>query len=200
VLVIALASTGAGDEFSWSGRRHDDDVQEGPRGSSADDLFDAVFHALHDGEQTAVGVDCALTASVPGDGTDESALLAAAAAAEPVASREQLRHLLDQLGMWRPWTAVTSSPQRWLATQSILAWEWPAGKPADDVITRFFANVRRDRPAEAAPDSVVNLAVAAALRAGLTVDRAELTQPALTISGASSRQRWFKSVPDFHHR
>jgi hypothetical protein len=181
VLVIALESLGAGDGMSWRGRRHDDDELEGPRGKSAEDLFDAVFAAIHDGEQTAVGVDCPLTAPLSGRADDEDTLLAIADQEALLPSRAQLRLLLDQLGTWRPWTAVTTSPERWLATRSVLAWEMPPGTPADVAISNFFADLRKPRTVPDPAEPVVNLAVAAALRAGLVVERAELSRPALTI-------------------
>jgi hypothetical protein len=181
VLVIAIVADGAA--VSWRGRRHDDDEPEGPSGTTAEELFDTVFHALHDGEQTAVGVDCPLTVPVPdGAAGDESALLAAADAATPGASWPPLRHLIGELGRWRPWTAVTASPQRWLATQSVLVFETPAGLPAGAAVARFFDVLRGDRGQTQNDGEVVNLAVAAAVRSELTVERAELTRPALVVA------------------
>ena len=117
MFVIALETSAAG--LAWSGRRHDDEESERTTGSSAQDLFDAVFQALHDGEQVAVGVDCCLTAPVP-------------------AGLTHLTRLLDELGTWRPWTTITTSPTRWLATQSILVWETPEGTPAEAAVRAFY--------------------------------------------------------------
>ena len=51
----------------WAGRRHDDDRPDASSGSSSAELFNAVFHALHDGEQVALGFDCPLTLPVLAD-------------------------------------------------------------------------------------------------------------------------------------
>ena len=68
MLVIAVDSADAtAQQLSWTGRRHDDDGTESTGASTAQGLFEAVFHALHDGEQVAIGFDCPLTvASRPG--------------------------------------------------------------------------------------------------------------------------------------
>ena len=62
MLVIAMETGSSPDgRVRWAGRRHDDDRPDASSGSSSAELFDAVFHALHDGEQVALGFDCALT-------------------------------------------------------------------------------------------------------------------------------------------
>ena len=67
-MVIGVrAATPSSDDLAWSGRRHDDDKPGAVRGSSSADLFDTVFHALHDGEQVAVGFGGPLTARVDED-------------------------------------------------------------------------------------------------------------------------------------
>src|SRR5579859_2578785 len=66
MLVIAI-ETGSGAPARWAGRRHDDDRPDATSGASPAELFDAVFHALHDGEQVALGLDCPLTVPAPAD-------------------------------------------------------------------------------------------------------------------------------------
>ena len=67
-MVIGVrAATPSSDDLTWSGRRHDDDKPGAVRGSSSADLFDTVFHALHDGEQVAVGFGGPLTAPLEED-------------------------------------------------------------------------------------------------------------------------------------
>src|SRR5579859_2417183 len=66
MLVIAI-ETGSGASARWAGRRHDDDWPDATSGASPAELFDAVFHALHDGEQVALGLDCPLTVPAPAD-------------------------------------------------------------------------------------------------------------------------------------
>src|SRR5260370_6801096 len=51
----------------WAGRRHDDDRPDATSGASSAELFEVVFHALHDGEQVALGFDCPLTLAVSPD-------------------------------------------------------------------------------------------------------------------------------------
>ena len=131
MLVIGVrAATPSSDDLAWSGRRHDDDNPGAVRGSSSADLFDAVFHALHDGEQVAVGFAGPLTTRVDenqrnldGAGQEDQAiaLLDEAEAAAP--GLAGLDRLLGELGKWRPWTAVSTSLPRWRATTSILVWE-----------------------------------------------------------------------------
>src|SRR5260370_592190 len=77
MLVIAM-ETGSGGRVRWAGRRHDDGRLDGSSGVSPAELFDAVFHALHDGEQVALGLDCALTMPVAPDQPPASANAAAA--------------------------------------------------------------------------------------------------------------------------
>ena len=74
MLVITM-ETGSlpGGRTRWAGRRHDDDRPDASSGTSSAELFDAVFHALHDGEQVALGFDCALTMAVPPDSGRASA-------------------------------------------------------------------------------------------------------------------------------
>src|ERR1700683_3517020 len=102
MLVITM-ETGSlpGGRTRWAGRRHDDDRPDATSGVSSAELFDAVFHALHDGEQVALGFDCALTMPVPPDQgrasapTDADALVTLA---EPAASQPGLAELGDLLG------------------------------------------------------------------------------------------------------
>ena len=61
-----------GDELPWIGRRHDDDGPESTGEATAQGLFDAVFAALHDGEQVAIGFDCPLTAPASQLDSDEA--------------------------------------------------------------------------------------------------------------------------------
>jgi hypothetical protein len=188
MLVIAM-ETGAspGGRRRWAGRRHDDDRPDASSGSSAAELFDSVFHALHDGEQVALGFDCALT--LVGDD-------ALVALAEPAASRPglaELGYLLGELGTWRPWTTVSTSLERWKANTSILVWQAvPApgsgGVTASAAADSFFRQlpVVAGRGTELGPGPVVNLAAAAARRAGLFVDPSELARPtvSITVTGA----------------
>src|SRR5580698_2781596 len=106
--VGAGGSAGSG---SWAGRRHDDDRPDASSGASSAELFDAVFHALHDGEQVALGFDGPLTVPVSAD------------RGETQPGITELGHLLGQLGTWRPWTTVSTSLSRWKANTSILVWE-----------------------------------------------------------------------------
>ena len=207
MLVITM-ETGSlpGGRTRWAGRRHDDDRPDTSSGTSSAELFDAVFHALHDGEQVALGFDCALTMAVPPDSGRASAPADADALvmlAEPSASRPglaELEHLLGELGTWRPWTTVSTSLARWKANTSILVWQAVPALGADAVTAgaaadSFFrqlpaASARGTEPAagtepavgtEPAAGTVVNLAAAAARRAGLFVDPAELAQPTVSI-------------------
>ena len=196
MLVIAV-ETGSrpGGHMRWAGRRHDDDRPDASSGMSSAELFDAVFHALHDGEQVALGFDCSLTSPVPPDhgaaaghgGADALVKLA-----EPSASRPgiaELGDVLGQLGTWRPWTTVSTSLSRWKANTSILVWEAvPAeGSRAVDVGTAadsFFRQLRTvtEHEPDKAGGPVVNLAAAAARQAGLLADASELTHPAVSIT------------------
>ena len=60
MLVIGAASGSAG--LRWRGRRHDDNGPGAAHGDGVDTLFRAVFEALHDGEQVAVGFSAPLAA------------------------------------------------------------------------------------------------------------------------------------------
>jgi hypothetical protein len=230
MLVITM-ETGSlpGGRTRWAWRRHDDDRPDASSGASSAELFDAVFHALHDGEQVALGFDCALTMPVPQDQGRASAPADAdvlVTLAEPAASRPglaELGHLLGELGTWRPWTTVSTSLARWKANTSILVWQAVPAPGASAVTASaaadsFFrqlpaASARKTEPAAAADPAagaqpaagaetaagpqpaagaqpaagtVVNLAAAAARRAGLFVDPAELDRPtvSITVTGA----------------
>jgi hypothetical protein len=203
MLVIAM-ETGSppGGRTRWAGRRHDDDRPDASSGSSAAELFDSVFHALHDGEQVALGFDCALTLPVSPDQGPVSAPAddALVALAEPAASRPglaELGYLLGELGMWRPWTTVSTSLERWKANTSILIWQ-AVPTPGSGAVTAsaaadsFFQQLpavtaRGTEPAagrgtEPVAGPIVNLAAAAARRAGLFVDPSELAQPTVSIT------------------
>ena len=215
MLVIGVrAATPSSDDLAWSGRRHDDDKPGAVRGSSSADLFDAVFHALHDGEQVAVGFGGPLTTRVDEDqrnldGTGREAraiaLLDEAEAAAP--GLAGLDRLLGELGKWRPWTAVSTSLPRWRATTSILVWELlpgdnaaeetdplatdapePDSTVADSGVHGFYEllRTRADRLADVATEPVINLAAAVALRAGLPVDARQLSEPVLAIAATAS--------------
>ena len=202
MLVITM-ETGSlpGGRRRWAGRRHDDDRPDATSGVSSAELFDAVFHALHDGEQVALGFDCALTMPVPPDQgrasapTDADALVTLA---EPAASQPglaELGDLLGELGMWRPWTTVSTSLARWKANTSILLWQAvpapgattvTAGAAADSFFRQLPTASRGEADpadgAQPADGAVVNLAAAAARRAGLFVDPAELARPTVSIT------------------
>ena len=196
MLVIAV-ETGSplGGPTRWAGRRHDDDRPDASSGASSAELFDAVFHALHDGEQVALGFDCPLTLPVS---PDQGAAAAEADAdalvrqAEPAATRPgitELGHVLGQLGTWRPWTTVSTSLSRWKANTSILVWEAVPAEGSGAVTASAAADsfFRRLQTAtepgtEAATGTVVNLAAATARRAGLFVDASELARPAVSIT------------------
>jgi hypothetical protein len=205
VLVIAV-QTGSldgparsgrpGGPGGWAGRRHDDDRPDASSGATSAELFDAVFHALHDGEQVALGFDCPLTLAVA---PDQGAVATEADAdalvirAEPAAARPgitELGHLLGELGTWRPWTTVSTSLSRWKANTSILVWEAvPAegsgpvtASAAADSFFRQLQTAAEPGPEVAAAGTVVNLAAATARRAGLFVDASELGRPAVSIT------------------
>jgi hypothetical protein len=193
MLVIAVETVPDG-HVRWAGRRHDDDRPDASSGASASELFDAVFHALHDGEQVALGFDCALTIPVPPD--QDPGAAAGAAPAESAASRPglaELGYLLGELGNWRPWTTVSTSLARWKANTSILVWQVvpapganavTASAAADSFFRELPAASRAAEPGgQAEPaGTVVNLAAAAARRAGLFVDPSELAQPTVSIT------------------
>jgi len=191
MLVIAM-ETGSlpGGRVRWAGRRHDDDRLDASSGVSPSELFDAVFHALHDGEQVALGLDCALTIPVAPDQDRASASDDAAASRPGLA---ELGYLLGELGTWRPWTTVSTSLERWKANTSILVWQAvpvpganavTASAAADSFFRELPAASRAAEPGgQAEPaGTVVNLAAAAARRAGLFVDPSELAQPTVSIT------------------
>jgi hypothetical protein len=193
MLVIAVETVPDG-HVRWAGRRHDDDRPDASSGASPSELFEAVFHALHDGEQVALGFDCALTIPVPPD--QDPGAAAGAAPAESAASRPglaELGYLLGELGNWRPWTTVSTSLARWKANTSILVWQAvpvpganavTASAAADSFFRELPAASRAAEPGgQAEPaGTVVNLAAAAARRAGLFVDPSELAQPTVSIT------------------
>ena len=204
MLVIAM-ETGSGPDghVRWAGSRHDDDRPDASSGVSPAELFDAVFHALHDGEQVALGFDCPLTMPVsseqdPGSAPADADADALVTLAEPASSRPglaELGYLLGELGSWRPWTTVSTSLARWKANTSILVWQAVPAPGASAVTASaaaasFFRQLpavtsRANEPAAAtkpAAATVVNLAAAAARRAGLFVDPSELAQPAVSIT------------------
>lgn len=208
MLVITMETGSLPDgRTRWAGRRHDDDRPDATSGVSSAELFDAVFHALHDGEQVALGFDCALTMPVPPDQGRASAPADADALvtlAGPAASRPglaELGYLLSELGIWRPWTTVSTSLARWKANTSILVWQAvpaagtnavTAGAAADSFFRQLpSASSREAHPAAGthpadgtrpADGAVVNLAAAAACRAGLFVDPLELARPTVSIT------------------
>ena len=196
-MLVITVETGSplGGPTRWAGRRHDDDRPDASSGSSSAELFDAVFHALHDGEQVALGFDCPLTLPVLAD-QDTAAAPADADAlvrqAEPAVTRPgiaELGYVLGQLGTWRPWTTVSTSLSRWKANTSILVWEAvPAegsgGVTASAAADSFFRRLQTatEPGTEAATGTVVNLAAATARQAGLFVDVSELARPAVSIT------------------
>jgi hypothetical protein len=191
----SVGSLGSLGSLGWAGRRHDDDRPDASSGTSSAELFDAVFHALHDGEQVALGFDCPLTLPVS---ADQGAAAAQADAdelvrqAEPTATRPgitELGQLLGELGIWRPWTTVSTSLSRWKANTSILVWEalpaeGSATVTASAAADSFFRRLQTgsEPGPEAAAGTVVNLAAATARRAGLFVDPSELGRPAVSIT------------------
>ena len=194
MLVIVMETGSRPDgRLRWAGRRHDDDRPDASSGSSSAELFDAVFHALHDGEQVALGFDCPLTMPVA-SGQDPASADAdtLVTLAEPAAGRPglaELGHLLGELGTWRPWTTVSTSLARWKANTSILVWQavpapgsaGVAAGAAADSFFREFPAATEDATATGA-GTVLNLAAAAARRAGLFVDASELDQPTVSIT------------------
>ena len=183
MLVIAM-ETEPGGRVRWSGRRHDDDRPDATAGASPAELFDAVFHALHDGEQVALGLDCALTLPAAPDQASAGDLAEAAANQPGLA---ELGYLLGELGNWRPWTTVSTSLARWKANTSILVWQAvpaPGAGPvtATAATDSFFRQLPAAQKADEANGTVVNLAAATARRAGLFVDPSELAQPTVSIT------------------
>jgi hypothetical protein len=198
VLVIAVQTgsldgpPGSAGSAGWAGRRHDDDRPDASSGASSAELFDAVFHALHDGEQVALGFDCPLTLPIPADQGPAAAQADADELLRQAATRPgitELEQLLGQLGTWRPWTTVSTSLSRWKANTSILVWEAVPAEGSDTMTASAAAEsfFRRLQAAaepgpEAAAGTVVNLAAATARRAGLFVDGSELARPAVSIT------------------
>jgi hypothetical protein len=187
MLVIAI-ETGSGEPARWAGRRHDDDRPDATSGASPAELFDAVFHALHDGEQVALGLDCPLTVPVPPD-HDPAAPDHDPAAPSESAALADLGYLLGELGMWRPWTTVSTSLARWKANTSILVWQAvpapgegtvPASAAADSFFRQLPAATSQAQDNPEGP--LVNLAAAAARRSGLFVDPSELAEPPVSIT------------------
>ncbi len=196
MLVIAMETGSLPDgRMRWAGRRHDDDRPDASSGSSPAELFHAVFHALHDGEQVALGFDCPLTMPAPLGEEPPPDADALVTLAEPAAGRPglaELGHLLGELGNWRPWTTVSTSLARWKANTSILVWqavpppgaaEVAAGAAADSFFRQLPA-LTQD-PTDADAGTVLNLAAAAARRAGLFVDASELARPTVSITVTS---------------
>lgn len=173
MLVIAVEPSEAGPR--WRGRRHDDDGPGAASGTTREDLFEAVFHALHDGEQVAVGLPAPL-------GADPGTTLETAEGERPAV--RELAALLGELGHYRPWTVVSTSLPRWRATTSVLVWE-TASPDLDAAVEAFFTLVDGDRGAEDPHAEVVNLAAAAAVRAGLTCDEAQTGEPVVLVSVGS---------------
>ncbi|HEU5265992.1 MAG TPA: hypothetical protein VFU35_04805 [Jatrophihabitans sp.] len=197
MLVIGVGTAQpSSQEFAWSGRRHDDDAPGATHGTSSGDLFDAVFHALHDGEQVAVGVAGTLSVPAPdGDLSNEHALELLADAEAKAPDNPAIRTLLDELGKWRPWTVVSTSLDRWRATTSVLVWQIRTddapvdASVADAAVDAFYARLRAGSDGAAAADTrVLNLPAAIALRAGLGVDTAQLTEAPLSIAPSPGRE------------
>ena len=194
VIAVETGSRPAG-RVRWAGRRHDDDRPDASSGSSSAELFDAVFHALHDGEQVALGFDCPLTMQVSPDRDPAGAAQDPAGAGPPGSAPPapaELGQLLRELGRWRPWTTVSTSLARWKANTSILVWqavpasgstEVTASAAADSFFRQFPSAARQaEDPTGAGAGAVVNLAAVAACRAGLFVDASELARPAVSFA------------------
>lgn len=189
MLVIAMETQSSPrGRLCWTARRHDDDESDATSGASAAELFDTVFHALHDGEQVALGFDCPLTMPIAPDhaGTDTADDLTKLAEGRPGIA--ELAELLGQLATWRPWTTVSTSLSRWKANTSILVWEAVPAAGSGGVLPgaaadTFFRRLRAAGPEEEPADrTVVNLAASASRRAGLFVDAPELARPAVSIT------------------
>jgi hypothetical protein len=185
MLVIAVDTGSISPErLAWTARRHDDDGPESTGVATAQGLFDAVFSALHDGEQVAIGFNCPLTRPVT-DTADShpEAALARAVAVDGGPGVAALRALVDELGHWRPWTIVTTSLPRWKATTSVLLWE-AAGDEAvgEPAIDAFYAMLRGPgNVPSGSGEPVLNLAAAAAVASEASADPGELTRPVLRI-------------------
>lgn len=188
MLVIAVRSVAATAQYlPWKGRRHDDDGTESTGEPTPQGLFEAVFRALHDGEQVAIGFDCPLSAATDQvDDNDPAALAAWAGSLDCGPGIEGLRHLVTDLGTWRPWTVVTTSLPHWRATTSVLVWEAvPASGTqigATAAIDAFYTMLRvGDQPDLDGSTGVVNLAAAVAVKSDVGADSSELTRPAFRI-------------------
>ena len=171
-MVIGVrAATPSSDDLAWSGRRHDDDKPGAVRGSSSADLFDTVFHALHDGEQVAVGFGGPLTTPVDEDqrnldgaGQEDRAISLLDQAEAGAPGLAGLDRLLGELGKWRPWTAVSTSLPRWRATTSILVWELlPSSNAAGESDPRPPVNLISMRPPQIRESAVSSNCYEAAL-------------------------------------
>jgi len=204
MLVIAM-ETGSGPDghVRWAGSRHDDDRPDASSGVSPSCSAWKTASNSSAGEQVALGFDCPLTMPVsseqdPGSAPADADADALVTLAEPASSRPglaELGYLLSELGTWRPWTTVSTSLARWKANTSILVWQAVPAPGASAVTASaaaasFFRQLpavtsRANEPAAAtkpAAATVVNLAAAAARRAGLFVDPSELAQPAVSIT------------------
>lgn len=169
MFVLALDPAAAsGPDVAAVGRRHDENPGATAT-ATAQELFDVVFAALHDGEQVALGVPA-------GEAAGHQAAIA----------------LLTEIGHWRPWTAVSTSLSGWRATRSILVWEIadPLPLTAGEAVEAFFGQVPTgvDGPDAAGPAGPAgqNPVAAAAQAAGLSVDPAELTRPVFRVSGPAA--------------
>jgi hypothetical protein len=174
VLVIAVNTAAATpDRLPWTGRRHDDEGTESTGVQTPEGLFEAVFYALHDGEQVAVGFDCALTAP---DAESAREL-------ESGPGMAAVRHLVTELGTWRPWTIVTTSLARWRATTSVLVWEAVADGAVEPgaAIEAFFATLRTAREADEPGPPCINLAATVAVTSGASADASDVTRHALRV-------------------
>lgn len=177
--MLVIGATPSGDGLLWSGRRHDDDGPGAVHGEAVEGLFDAVFAALHDGEQVAVGFPAPLAVEAP----DVEAALATAEREDPTV--RQLARLLTELGRWRPWTVVSTSLPRWRATTSVLVWETDSND-LDAAVDAFFAlaSSRAEHGAESPDARRINLAAAAGVRSGLMADESQLREPVVLVSPA----------------
>ena len=169
MLVIAMETGSLPDgRMRWAGRRHDDDRPDASSGSSSAELFDAVFHALHDGEQVALGFDCPLTMPAPPGQDPPADADALVTLAEPAAG--------TSLGRWKANTSILV----WQAVSAPGAAEVAAGAAADSFFRQFPAATKE--ATDTGAGTVLNLAAAAARSAGLFVDASELARPTVSIT------------------
>ena len=186
VIGMKPAAESGADDVIWCGRRHDDDGPDTSSGTTSASLFESVFDAVHDGEQVAIGVHASLTADADDVAGGAGELLRHAAEHEPDAGLIAVTRLLDELGHWRSWTAVSTSFAGWRSTRSILVWHIDAIAPSPSAAVEAFFDLVRNGCADvdngSASDPVVNLVAAAAVRAGLPVDPADLSRPVLRVS------------------